>query len=633
MTRPEHLKARLLLTETAESARLVARDIGRRNLVVDVVALSPFAEYELSKADVPFRRPQEFVSDDAIEQVGMWSYQTVRRICDLLDEELHRASALIPEALLPGSACFFWLKVGYDAVLTRVLQLEATLTALKPARILYYEYEVPTGTSTVDFPDRSIYSALVPLAARAQGLTAESLGTLRWPASGGSKNRARQLAGAARAWAQELNGGRSPTGGGVSDKNEVLCLDSRLVPALAAQARFPVAILDLHRSRIRAVVGTPRQGRPVDRDLERAVRADLQEASESIVASPRIRREMMIAGLDSAPVFEGGLRYIIRELTPRLAGLYAGIDGHMSVHNTRVVVGGAFAEPEERVIAQAATARAVAVVAYDHGAMGYFDYPMEEHLEQSAADHRLVWGEAVKEAVERRYPNRRAIVHAVGSTLLDSVSRSLPKPREMLLRRAGIDPGRTVVMYVPTNLSANRNYISHRVCSDSEYHRRQARLLQIFESLPETEFVVKLHPSRDYPAWPLAAAIADRGSANCVCIHESLEQVLGMADVFINDSPTTTLLLMMLTSSPILAMSNGQLKFEPEALPALAEAVDLADNLDELEARLRTRLATGDLSIKSAARHDFLTRFGTYQDDGRSAERAAAFVFGLAAAT
>jgi hypothetical protein len=141
-----------------------------------------------------------------------------------------------------------------------------------------------------------------------------------------------------------------------------------------------------------------------------------------------------------------------------------------------------------------------------------------------------------------------------------------------------------------------------------------------------------MHAVAHQPQSPLAAWAEEQRITNAQFITEPpLEDLLDAADLFVNDSPTTTLLQMLTTDRPILVLSNGAMVIESEALPHLRNSVFYGESPDELEVELRRRLAALDF----ADRIDdglFLRLYGSYQGDGRSAERASVAIRNAVAA-
>lgn len=53
-----------------------------------IVALSPFAMYELDKRNVPYRIPEEYYDPQELYQLGVDNYQKVEDICGIIDKKI-----------------------------------------------------------------------------------------------------------------------------------------------------------------------------------------------------------------------------------------------------------------------------------------------------------------------------------------------------------------------------------------------------------------------------------------------------------------------------------------------------------------------------------------------------------------
>jgi hypothetical protein len=221
--------------------------------------------------------------------------------------------------------------------------------------------------------------------------------------------------------------------------------------------------------------------------------------------------------------------------------------------------------------------------------------------------------------------------------MLDSLSArkrsERSKARRDTVSQLGLNPQHPIVLYAITSMSTNTNYISNRISSDVSYYRMQRRIVDTLMSFPSVQAIVKLHPTSSQPQSPIVDYIAESKARNCVCISEiPLEEMLDVADLFINDSPTTTLLQMLTTGRPILALNNGALVFEPEALPLLRQAVTYCDTIEELVSVLSDRLRRLDFANpnQSASAAAFLAHYGTAGGDGSSADRIGKFIARIA---
>ena len=627
--------SRLTLVETAEAAsQLRASD--------NPVALSPWAAAELDRRSISYLCLDDFYSTQDREELGVRNVAAVEQFGAAVDDLAARiAPDLGRSGFRPGSAAFFYIKRQRDSVTLRLLELER-LIALTGATVIHYVgYRPPHGVpGRLDFMGESLYAQLLPLAARRAGIKLVRIGEHRWPFVTSVAN-PWPLAKVTR---RTLELGQALLQRGRllrRDRGSVVCLDARLIPVVVSRTPYapllwrdggPTAFLIGRLPRLVSMRMTPRSTAVPER-----LRRDLESwYGNGDPAWRELGHFLNVDGLDLRPVLESRLRHLVMQLVPGLAQIFSIAQRRLPQLETRLVLGRAYSEPPDRIIAQAARSAGIPVVGYDHGATGYFYYPMDGHTMSSVPDFRLVWGDGVRRTAERRYPAGPTIV-TVGSIMLESLGGRKPteraKSRRLIASRLGLDPRRPTVLYAVTSMSTNINYISHRICSDVEYYERQRRIVDTLRGFPEVQAIVKLHPTGSQPQSPIVGYLAASRSRNCVCVSAiPLDQMLDVADLFINDSPTTTLLQMLTTGRPVIALDNGGLVLEPEAETLLRKAVTYCDTIEELDGALKDRLTRRDFANEdhAAAAAAFLAEYGTAGGDGRSAERIGALIARIA---
>lgn len=163
----------------------------------------------------------------------------------------------------------------------------------------------------------------------------------------------------------------------------------------------------------------------------------------------------------------------------------------------------------------------------------------------------------------------------------------------------------------------------------------QRRLVGAFNEFPEIQFVLKLPDGPLYPFSPIADLVRDRQLKNCVVITDPLTSVLPMADLFVTDTPTTAFLEILATQRPVLFCGYQMAKpwapdrWDPSRLEMWQERVAYSDDLEEFLELLRSYLREERFEPVSS-QDTLLKLFGTHLDDGKSVERAHAFLETLA---
>jgi hypothetical protein len=626
----------VVLVETpAAVAQLVSGGIQAAGLDprATIIALSPWAEYALERAGVTHQRLDSFhtianrerLGDETTVKVAGWSAQLSRIVRD-------HVPALVATGLQPADSWFFWLKILHDACALRIFELQAMLTDLRPERVGFYttprQEPVPRR---LDFMGESLYALLVPLVCATTGAEVIPLGSTPWLDVGLTRvtpwviRQSRRIRAALMDHRNEyvkVPRSQSPARVVVDDRSLARAIAGRVGGQVTwwdppSAVAIPIAPM---RPPVLVRGDNPGSGT----DLE----GSLQDAWRGVEDSARFWANFEQGGVDFRGVVAGRLHHLVTEAFANDLRTYSLARAVFTRFSASCYLSANLAMAPRRVAAQAARDMDVPVAVYDHGSEGYFNIPIEGHLDQ-VADVRLVYGEGVVRHVSRRYPKTARPV-AVGSIWLDRLVTlgHTEGRKQKLLRRLALDVGRPVVVFAPTILGSNNRYLSHLVASDSESYARELLVVNTIMRRSDVQVVVKLHPALTYPVSPIADYVAGLATPRAIVSRLPLTEVLAVADLFVTDNPTTSLLEMLTTQQRVIVLHNGVMDFEDDALPYLRAAVDLAWNRDEFEARLDEVLDTRDFTAPPRERAEFMRLYGTHLGDGRSADRVAGAVSG-----
>ena len=107
-----------------------------------------------------------------------------------------------------------------------------------------------------------------------------------------------------------------------------------------------------------------------------------------------------------------------------------------------------------------------------------------------------------------------------------------------------------------------------------------------------------------------------------------------MGELFIIDSPATTLLQALTTNKKIIAFADKRfMHFKPEAVALLNKRVIFSTSKAEFLQDIATALKEPDWKPPEPINEEFLRAYGTYLNDGHSAQRSAQALFDLALGT
>ena len=135
-----------------------------------IVALSPFAMYELDRHNVPYKIIEEYYDPKELYALGMDNYSKVEELCNLIDSHIHKKFPKLKErGIKPAFFSIYQLKMLYDSATIRLFQLSKLIDSENPDIIIVYRsrcfpFNPEMGVQSL-FPNNheSIYSQLLEL--------------------------------------------------------------------------------------------------------------------------------------------------------------------------------------------------------------------------------------------------------------------------------------------------------------------------------------------------------------------------------------------------------------------------------------------------------------------------------------
>lgn len=630
--------------QAAEAARLaVGESAGRPT----IVALDPAAQFALDQRGIAHVIPDAYCSEAALDDVGIGNFERAERFCRHVDRWLAaRCEPIRSFGLEPAWYNYFALKRLFDAMTLKLVLLDAVLAQEQPAEVVYFDRAGSDEVFNHDlFFEESVFPDLIPLACGRLGVPVRALAGV---ASAAAPPAAPP---GLTTWERPLRTLRTLVGHPLTFAAATARRwTARGTPAILIDDLEAADVLPVARELVRhtgwrvfnwrlgkdLIVGLCPPGmwriggltaRSVAVNQMSAAAGDLwRELSQD----DEVRAYLTWNGIAFGAVVETRLRYVFTTLLVEAVARYLSAREAIRQVRPAVILFSHIVHHWQHAMIAAARQARVPVVGYQHGAFGERLAPILYYTECREPDYVLVYGEGVKRFIEQTY-QEAAVPIAVGSPQLDRLARTRTRRQaEALRRRWGLDPARPVVVYCATQVYGHKFYSSY--CypkSDSEYFAVQARIVTVFRDFPDVQLIVKEHP-KTAGSFPLQAFVRAQGLANCRFLKEEpLEELLGVADAFILDSPTTTFLEILTTDKPVLVF-NDWFRWSEEALAALKARAGFSADLDEFEAMLRRYLSEGTAPGEPAS-DVFLRGFGSHLGDGRSTERAVAALSGIIA--
>ncbi len=641
-----------------------------------LLALTPHTEYTLDKMGQAYKRPEDYHSEDDINVVGLEDMATLEQFCDAADGYLQDRWALLKEhGIEPARMNWYFLKDLFNSVSIRAFIFRRILESEGPNQILYFGTRPEPIPRELFFVHESVWSRVIPVASGALGIPCDAIGegtdpavlnvrpdARRRPLKAQLIDLGRQVLGpkGVHLLRDGLNTIRLAAQAGLSvfprDRRTslptVLALNDgyslgHLLRHIKAKGVFNILFWDIRRSRPPVYlnslsvpkVSSERDGTPSGDALwERG-----RQLWAEIKLMPELGRFLRFSGIDCSNVLERRLQHYFEQAVPGIVDTFLKALSLIRTERPFAVLDASAAWCEIRAIALAARKEGVPFVVYEHGVTGAHVlmesllFSIYEETEIRVADYVFVYGHGDVRYLGKSKWAREGQIIPVGSAVLDETKKCLsPYRRDELHRQWGLDPEKRTVMYIPTDMDGNLRMAPYRGRSPSRMFRLEQSILNVFSEFPDIQFVVKLLYAPFSPTSPTAQLVRDNQLKNVAVITEPFLSLLPMGDMFITDYPALPLLEMLTTDRPILLCGYLQPwpwapgKWHPSVLDMYKERIAYADGLEEFLELLRTYLREEQFqSVRSE--NTLLKLFGTHLDDGKSVDRAYAFLEPLAA--
>jgi hypothetical protein len=283
-------------------------------------------------------------------------------------------------------------------------------------------------------------------------------------------------------------------------------------------------------------------------------------------------------------------------------------------------------KPFDQGVIRSAHDNNVPVISWQHGGAGYSYHPMMPYAEFINSDIHLVFGDGVKQSyldsAHQRHLTHLPRFVPVGSSSLDlqmREARGRPRKNE-----------RTRILYITEYWGTNIYYVSTHfdpVTINAHLWSFQRAMLDFAKRHPERDFIVKLHPA-DNSGEPVRSYVKDQSLCNVTIITNECTAVelMEKSDVIIIDFIATSLLQALVLEKPVFVYS-GMFKIDRAPLDLIRKRAYASEKIDELLTLLHGFLTKDPkiLTPRSSVDNqntEFIRQYGTFNHDGKSAERA-----------
>ena len=637
----------LILLEHEEQVKDCLKWLDEVKGQTQIIALSPFAIYELDKQNIPYKIPEDYYEPGELYHFGLGNYQRIEDFSSLIDKRIHTACPAVAErGIKPALFSLYHLKLIYDAVMVRLFQLSRVINVEKPGIIFVYDdKEYPFGVSETApyflFDNReSVYTRLLKLAGWKVPVIA--LPYVPHPVEANAPQESNQnikgkfrdrllkwlwlrpilyevaVAIRLRAWRGFF---RILKGGITGRKNYPVLLYGGPYNWNDCRAELLSAgitpILTMSNNLWHWLSG------PLP---ERMNSRSLPDVWQELKTDDEFRSFFIWQAIDFFPVLEERLQFLVRRLSLACLRAYDQVTEALTKSEVKAFLASGWATCADRSAAQAAHNAGIPVIIWQHGNYGYINQPLVIYNEMMGTDALFVFGDGVVEKYAEPAERLGTKLIPIGSTSLEALNSEILGDKVKKL--FPLDSQKRTLLYVTTNFYQNDLYISlSPPFSDNHFWHTQRMILDVMARHRDYNIVVKLSPARGYRDAPLSSYASEKGIENCRFIKDecSFTDLLALADVLVIDFPSTVLLQALTTLKPIFAFT-GHLHIDNRAQELLARRTSCHRQLTDFVGALDSFLAGGKTTVDLNDR-EFLRKFGT--SDGMSGKKAATTLVGI----
>jgi len=300
-----------------------------------------------------------------------------------------------------------------------------------------------------------------------------------------------------------------------------------------------------------------------------------------------IIEKMLLDGLTRSFYIQKKIRKIIKKNTPR------------------AILFSAISNPDYWLWVQFFKKSKIPIICWQHGSQSFYEGRGTAETELLYTDYYFTYGPDVTEAYNQLKSEYNFRSVNIGSSTIDVLK--------------DIKGSEKYILYATTNYYQNHLYFGiYPPFSDIDLYYVQKKILNFLGSLKNERIIFKLHPNVSFRIYP--DLILKKNNIEVIRTEKSFIELLPDAKLIILDWPSTTLLQAAATRKPIFVLTNFS-KLKPEALILLRRRAVCGETVEQLIEALNFYLKHG---IYPSDVHDreFLKMYGTYFDDGKSAERA-----------
>ncbi len=641
----ENKKKVLILLEHEAQVADCARWFGDLEGEKKIIALTPFAMYELDERQLPYAIPEDYYSPDELYELGIENFSRVEELCAVVDKAIHESYPRLAElGITPALFSFYHLKIIYDAVTIALFQLNKILEREQPDTVMIYATkQYPFGpyfaAPYLLFDNReSLYASLLIFDSWTTGV--QVLPYVPEPPNAfcTSVEGTRSLTEAVEAVKQQvlpwlLNHPRfyrlvreikrdGWKGFARLSENLVAENTSRPVLQFGGDYNWRYCREEFLKQGIDPVYELPDDLRWLRRALKIGVPKNLFAGWDQLTNHQGFRRFFIEGRIDFFPLLEPRIRFLFQHLS--LTCLLAFNEAKTLIHKKgiKAVIASTLATCAAHSVPCAARRQGIPVVTWQHGAYGTTPHPIVHYCDLISSNVHLVFGTGVTCVFRDAASKYGTQLIPVGSTMLDKLTKERSSAECEKIRRQLL-LNKKVIVYVTTNYyQSNLSISTYPPLSDNLLWLTLRAIMDTLGQQSDYDVVIKLHPSRFYREQPLKRYAEHKHLDHWIFIRDEIpfDTLLSCADAIICDFPSTTLLQALTTSKPVFVYL-GYHNMEDSAREILERRAICRTNLLDFTEALAIFLTSGVMGTLNLEDKEFLEMYGISTSDGAASER------------
>lgn len=283
-------------------------------------------------------------------------------------------------------------------------------------------------------------------------------------------------------------------------------------------------------------------------------------------------------------------------------------------------------EPKETGFIMAARSKKIPVIFYQHGAcMGDIENSAWDLTDSNYGDFILVYGDGEANYLRLRPAafKTHAIPVPVGSSRLDRISNRISQKKRLTHRSRILKKFNSpLVVYVPGVITNNYFRYDYQNFHHCQTFNLRYQLAEVFNKHPEVQFSYKGFTSFGHD--PTLEMLKETCPSCSIIDSISLTELHWIADLIIHEVPGTGMYEGLVTDKPMIVYVDSEIyRMPPDVKNILGKRAIIAKTSQELINQVSQFLDRGNFSPLPSPDRDFVKKFCTYLDDGKSALRAA----------